>query len=90
MGSGWLEESGRLCSVRWTEQGQQAHASGPHSGKLRFSMKARTNGQYKRVQMGCYQEGIAKDSVAGKDVTAHIFECVPTVFSVYALFEAMV
>lgn len=28
--------------------------------------------------MGCYQEGIAKDSVAGKDVTAHIFEYVPT------------
>lgn len=27
--------------------------------------------------MGCYQEGIAKDSVAGKDVTAHIFEQVP-------------
>ena len=26
--------------------------------------------------MGCYQEGIAKDSVAGKDVTAHIFEFV--------------
>lgn len=26
--------------------------------------------------MGCYQEGIAKDSVAGKDVTAHIFEYV--------------
>jgi len=24
--------------------------------------------------MGCYQEGIAKDTVAGKDVTAHIFE----------------
>ncbi|KAH0837983.1 glycosyltransferase family 2 protein [Lanmaoa asiatica] len=24
--------------------------------------------------MGCYQEGIAKDSIAGKDVTAHIFE----------------
>jgi chitin synthase len=24
--------------------------------------------------MGCYQEGIAKDSVNGKDVTAHIFE----------------
>ncbi|KIJ08482.1 glycosyltransferase family 2 protein [Paxillus involutus ATCC 200175] len=24
--------------------------------------------------MGCYQEGIAKNSVAGKDVTAHIFE----------------
>jgi len=24
--------------------------------------------------MGCYQEGIAKDAVAGKDVTAHIFE----------------
>ncbi|KAI0778781.1 chitin synthase [Trametes elegans] len=24
--------------------------------------------------MGCYQEGVAKDSVAGKDVTAHIFE----------------
>ncbi|KAL5495062.1 CHS2 [Sanghuangporus weigelae] len=24
--------------------------------------------------MGCYQEGIAKDSVAGEDVTAHIFE----------------
>lgn len=24
--------------------------------------------------MGCYQEGIAKDSVGGKDVTAHIFE----------------
>ncbi|KAF9055943.1 chitin synthase 2 [Panaeolus papilionaceus] len=24
--------------------------------------------------MGCYQEGIAKDSVGGKDVTAHIYE----------------
>lgn len=24
--------------------------------------------------MGCYQEGIAKDEVGGKDVTAHIFE----------------
>ncbi|KAI0316482.1 chitin synthase [Amylostereum chailletii] len=24
--------------------------------------------------MGCYQEGIAKDTVSGKDVTAHIFE----------------
>jgi len=24
--------------------------------------------------MGCYQEGIAKDSVGGEDVTAHIFE----------------
>ncbi|KAH8835645.1 chitin synthase [Flagelloscypha sp. PMI_526] len=24
--------------------------------------------------MGCYQDGIPKDSVAGKDVTAHIFE----------------
>jgi chitin synthase len=24
--------------------------------------------------MGCYQEGVAKDTVAGKDVTAHIFE----------------
>ncbi|PSS29682.1 hypothetical protein PHLCEN_2v2830 [Hermanssonia centrifuga] len=24
--------------------------------------------------MGCYQEGVAKDSVGGKDVTAHIFE----------------
>ncbi|KIM24169.1 glycosyltransferase family 2 protein [Serendipita vermifera MAFF 305830] len=24
--------------------------------------------------MGCYQEGIAKDSVNGKDVTAHVFE----------------
>ncbi|KAH0591202.1 hypothetical protein H2248_001294 [Termitomyces sp. 'cryptogamus'] len=24
--------------------------------------------------MGCYQDGIAKDSVGGKDVTAHIFE----------------
>ncbi|KAG2022801.1 chitin synthase [Coprinopsis cinerea AmutBmut pab1-1] len=28
--------------------------------------------------MGCYQEGIAKDSVAGKDVTAHIFEYTTT------------
>ncbi|KAH9849261.1 chitin synthase 2 [Lenzites betulinus] len=28
----------------------------------------------RRAQMGCYQEGIAKDSIAGKDVTAHIFE----------------
>jgi hypothetical protein len=26
------------------------------------------------AKMGCYQDGIAKDSVAGKDVTAHIFE----------------
>ena len=26
--------------------------------------------------MGCYQEGVAKDSIMGKDVTAHIFECV--------------
>ncbi|KZT73214.1 glycosyltransferase family 2 protein [Daedalea quercina L-15889] len=24
--------------------------------------------------MGCYQEGVAKDTVGGKDVTAHIFE----------------
>lgn len=24
--------------------------------------------------MGCYQEGIAKDTIGGKDVTAHIFE----------------
>jgi chitin synthase len=24
--------------------------------------------------MGCYQEGIAKDTVGNKDVTAHIFE----------------
>ncbi|OCH95669.1 chitin synthase [Obba rivulosa] len=24
--------------------------------------------------MGCYQEGVAKDSIGGKDVTAHIFE----------------
>lgn len=24
--------------------------------------------------MGCYQEGIPKDTVGGKDVTAHIFE----------------
>jgi chitin synthase len=29
--------------------------------------------------MGCYQEGIAKDSVGGKDVTAHIFEFVALV-----------
>ncbi|TFK26808.1 chitin synthase 2 [Coprinopsis marcescibilis] len=28
--------------------------------------------------MGCYQEGIAKDSVGGKDVTAHIFEYTTT------------
>lgn len=28
--------------------------------------------------MGCYQEGVAKDSVGGKDVTAHIFEYVAT------------
>jgi chitin synthase len=28
--------------------------------------------------MGCYQEGVMKDSVAGKDVTAHIFECAST------------
>ncbi|EEB98490.1 hypothetical protein MPER_01987, partial [Moniliophthora perniciosa FA553] len=26
------------------------------------------------LQMGCYQEGVMKDEVAGKDVTAHIFE----------------
>ena len=26
------------------------------------------------MQMGCYQEGVAKDTVGGKDVTAHIFE----------------
>jgi chitin synthase len=30
-------------------------------------------------QMGCYQEGVAKDSVAGQDVTAHIFEYTTTV-----------
>ncbi|KAG8683909.1 Chitin synthase, class 2, partial [Ceratobasidium sp. 423] len=29
--------------------------------------------------MGCYQDGIAKDEVAGKDVTAHIFEYTSTV-----------
>ncbi|KAG8685801.1 Chitin synthase, class 2, partial [Ceratobasidium sp. 394] len=28
--------------------------------------------------MGCYQDGIAKDEVAGKDVTAHIFEYTST------------
>lgn len=28
--------------------------------------------------MGCYQEGIAKDSVGGKDVTAHIYEYTST------------
>lgn len=28
------------------------------------------------VKMGCYQEGIAKDTVNGKDVQAHIFEYV--------------
>ena len=28
----------------------------------------------RHLQMGCYQEGIAKDSVGGKYVTAHIFE----------------
>jgi len=28
--------------------------------------------------MGCYQEGIAKDSVAGNDVTAHIYEYTTT------------
>ncbi|KAG6851356.1 hypothetical protein H0H93_005754 [Arthromyces matolae] len=28
--------------------------------------------------MGCYQEGIAKDSVMGKDVTAHIFDVIVT------------
>jgi Chitin synthase len=26
------------------------------------------------LQMGCYQEGVAKDTVNGKDVQAHIFE----------------
>jgi chitin synthase len=31
--------------------------------------------------MGCYQEGIAKDSVAGKDVTAHIFEYTTSVIT---------
>ncbi|CEL57272.1 chitin synthase [Rhizoctonia solani AG-1 IB] len=29
--------------------------------------------------MGCYQDGIAKDEVAGKDVTAHLFEYTSTV-----------
>lgn len=29
--------------------------------------------------MGCYQEGVAKDTVGGKDVTAHIFEYTSTV-----------
>jgi hypothetical protein len=27
-----------------------------------------------QIKMGLYQEGIAKDEVNGKDVTAHIFE----------------
>ena len=31
--------------------------------------------------MGCYQEGLAKDAVAGKDVNAHIFEFVANVLS---------
>lgn len=31
--------------------------------------------------MGCYQEGVAKDSIAGKDVTAHIFECAVSRFT---------
>lgn len=29
-----------------------------------------------KVQMGCYQDGVAKDTVGAKDVTAHIFEYV--------------
>ena len=33
--------------------------------------------------MGCYQEGVAKDSIMGKDVTAHIFECVPSHLTCY-------
>ena len=28
--------------------------------------------------MGCYQDGVAKDTVGGQDVTAHIFEYVCT------------
>ncbi|KAK7063807.1 chitin synthase [Favolaschia claudopus] len=31
--------------------------------------------------MGCYQDGIAKDTVGGKDVTAHIFEYTSTVIA---------
>jgi hypothetical protein len=54
-------------------KGQQTHSASPltrkntPSGSLPFSPLSSS-------QMGCYQEGIAKDSVAGKDVTAHIFE----------------
>ncbi|KAG2335231.1 chitin synthase [Suillus weaverae] len=31
------------------------------------------------LQIGYYQEGVAKDLVAGKDMTAHIFECTSNV-----------
>ncbi|TCD68309.1 Chitin synthase, class 2 [Steccherinum ochraceum] len=30
--------------------------------------------QHALAVMGCYQDGVAKDTVAGKDVTAHVFE----------------
>ena len=49
-----------------------------HSTFSHWFVPFRSHGSvcWQSYQMGCYQEGIAKDSVAGKDVTAHIFEFV--------------
>ena len=35
--------------------------------------------------MGCYQDGVAKDTVGGKDVTAHIFEYVYIVVTQWSI-----
>ena len=43
------------------------------SSPLLLLLMMRPTGNYSS-QMGCYQEGVAKDTVNGKDVQAHIFE----------------
>lgn len=60
--------------LRWPEQGQQADSPSSHLGTM-LELISRTI-VLTAAQMGCYQEGVAKDEIGGKDVTAHIFECV--------------
>ena len=76
VGPEWVAESGGVRRFRRPQQDQQAHSP---SARPRTHRSIRCFGLIMLIipQMGCYQEGVAKDTVGGKDVTAHIFELVP-------------
>ena len=76
MGFWWMAENCCLRCIRWSQQSQQTHPSRSLPGRCSIAVSNPPNSPELKncLQMGCYQEGIAKDSVAGKDVTAHIFE----------------